>query len=202
MNYTSINHALTHLGLLTDSSEVHVILSGLLCANSHMDIQNWFKAIIACGESQTEESANDIISFPDDITDLLTALYKQTLRQLNNEEFGFQPLLLDDDESLADRATALSSWCEGFLYGLGTGSDSQLDFTKIPENAQEIITDYAQLARATHHLDEDNDTSDTDSEEDEVAYNTLVDYVCISTALLYEELNPVAPPTPTDQTIH
>ena len=35
-----------------------------------------------------------------------------------------QPLLPDDEAPLADRADALSQWCQGFLYGLGSGTAS------------------------------------------------------------------------------
>ena len=41
---------------------------------------------------------------------------------LGDGSMTFQPLLPSDDASIGDRTSALGEWCQGFLYGLGTGS--------------------------------------------------------------------------------
>jgi uncharacterized protein YgfB (UPF0149 family) len=51
----------------------------------------------------------------------LGALFESTYRQFAERLSDFAPLLPDEDDSTAVRATALAHWCEGFLHGLVVG---------------------------------------------------------------------------------
>ena len=53
---------------------------------------------------------------------VLQNVYDAMVRTLAGNDSAFAPLLPDDDAPLAERADALSMWCQGFLYGLGSGS--------------------------------------------------------------------------------
>ena len=51
--------------------------------------------------------------------------------RLRGDEMEFELLLPDDDAPLEQRATALSQWCQGFLYGFGTGG-SRASASELP----------------------------------------------------------------------
>jgi uncharacterized protein YgfB (UPF0149 family) len=110
---------------------------------------------------------------------LLSALYQHTLGQLGSRECVFSVFSPADEHPLCDRAEALKSWCQGFLYGLvlgGAGNGSSL-----PPQAREIVTDFAEITR----LDE----KAADNEVNEVAYAELMEYVRVAVMLLREELD-------------
>ena len=54
-----------------------------------------------------------------------------------------QPLLPDDEAPLSERAEALCLWCQGFLYGLGSGTTA--DPGKVSTEAGEIIRDFTEI---------------------------------------------------------
>ncbi len=83
----------------------------------------------------------------------------------------FAPLLPDDDEPLAERATALAQWCQGFLYGLGTGRLNSID--ELPGEVGEIVHDLTEISRATPGEEDP-------TEDDEQAYAELVEFVRVA----------------------
>ena len=52
-------------------------------------------------------------------------VYNSMVRTLVGNDADFEPLLPDDESPLSERADALSLWCQGFLYGLGSGTDGR-----------------------------------------------------------------------------
>ena len=92
----------------------------------------------------------------------------------------FTPLLPDDDEPLTERVAALGGWCQGFLYGFGTAPSRQ-DRAKLPGDVAEILSDFAQIARA-------GDVGHESESIEETAYAELVEYLRAGTQLIYDEL--------------
>jgi uncharacterized protein YgfB (UPF0149 family) len=111
--------------------------------------------------------------------DPLSSLYTDTMRALRGDEMEFMPLLPDDDTSIKSRADALAEWCQGFLYGLGTGS--RLPQNRLPGNIDEVLRDFTELSRAQGEESEGAD-------EAEEAYSELVEYVRVSVQLVHDEL--------------
>jgi uncharacterized protein YgfB (UPF0149 family) len=90
----------------------------------------------------------------------------------------FDILIPGDDHSIEERTQALTLWCTGFLYGLGT---SAADPQRLPGELGEIVRDLTEITRA------DVDTSDT-REANESALAELVEFVRVGVQLVFDEL--------------
>ena len=114
---------------------------------------------------------------------------------LVGNDADFEPLLPDDESPLALRADALSQWCQGFLYGLGSGTTS--DPGKVSVEAGEIIRDFTEITHVGVDADEEN-------EENEVAFAEVVEFVRVGVQLLFAELAPARgeEPEPGAASIH
>jgi uncharacterized protein YgfB (UPF0149 family) len=112
---------------------------------------------------------------------VLQTVYNSMVRTLVGGDSDFEPLLPDDDAPLADRADALSMWCQGFLYGLGSGTTA--DPAAVSSEASEIIRDFTEIT----HVGVD---AGDDTEEDEVAFAEVVEFVRVGVQLLFVELAP------------
>jgi uncharacterized protein len=154
------------------AAESHGCLCGALCAASDYSLERWFEEIVPEESPETTDESN----IP------LKLLFEDTIRSLRGEEMEFEPLLPDDDVALGDRARALSQWCQGFLYGFGTGEPPQAD--EIPTNVDEVLRDLTQIGRATVDLAEVN-------EEEEHAYAEVIEYVRVGVQLIHDELHSV-----------
>lgn len=151
---------------LTDLPEAHGTLAGALCSGSGVTFQGWLREVFPDGVAGAAE------------TPMLT-VYEWTRHALESGQLEFQLLLPDDDEPVTARATALSQWCQGFLYGLG--SNPIPDIEQLPEQVGEIVRDMTAMTR----IDVDADESMEDNEQ---AYSELVEFVRIGVQLLHDEL--------------
>ena len=88
-------------------------------------------------------------------------------------------MLPGDDVPIADRASALGQWCQGFLYGLGTSPIPDAD--ALPEEVAEIVRDLTSITQVSV------DVQETD-EANEQAYSELVEFVRVGAQLLFDEL--------------
>jgi uncharacterized protein YgfB (UPF0149 family) len=84
-----------------------------------------------------------------------------------------------DDEPLEDRILAMGQWCTGFLAGIGSGPQGRLD--TLSEDAAGAIRDIQQIALAEF-------SGDSESEEDEVAFTEIEEYLRVVTLMLREDL--------------
>jgi uncharacterized protein YgfB (UPF0149 family) len=110
----------------------------------------------------------------------LIEAFECTVQQLADEDMGFELWLPDDDALLVDRTAALAQWCSGFLAGLASGGP----FEVLSEEADEAIADLQQIARAELTVPEGGDQG---SEEDEVAFTEIVEYVRVVTLMMRED---------------
>lgn len=101
---------------------------------------------------------------------------KASLRALRDPNYGFSPLIPDDDDELELRSEALASWCEGFLQGFAAGVAGS---DQISTEAAEILRDMAQIARL-----EVDPMSDIDEQESD--FIELVEYVRVVVLNLYQ----------------
>ncbi len=109
----------------------------------------------------------------------LEELLNATRTQLRDEDLGFSLWLPDDEEMLEERTMALAQWCSGFLAGLGSSADETLE--ALSDDANDALKDLRQISAA--------DVTDTDeSEEDEIAYSEIVEYVRVVILMIREDL--------------
>jgi uncharacterized protein YgfB (UPF0149 family) len=94
----------------------------------------------------------------------------------------FDLLIPSDDRPIEERTQALTAWCSGFLYGLG--SSGAADPQRLPGDIGEIVRDLTEITRA------DVDATDT-VEANESALAELVEFVRVGVQLVFDELEPL-----------
>jgi uncharacterized protein YgfB (UPF0149 family) len=169
-DYAEIEQLLSAERSLTEAAEAHGTLAGCLCALADYSFQDWLREILPDGRADAAAA------------DTLYGLYTTTAAALEQTDMEFEPLLPSDAQPLAIRTAALAIWCQGFLYGLGSGSIP--DASGLPGDVGEIVRDLTEITRAG--VDDEQG-----EESNEGAYAELVEFVRVGVQLLYEELAPV-----------
>lgn len=169
--YDRLSEALLRLGYTQDAAEYHGALCGALCVKTPAEIDPL--QVLESVEKPAVEGEGEVEART------LRDVCGHALDTFNSVELVFSPLLPDDEEELMLRVRALSSWCEGFLYGLSSGTP--LDLKKCSAEFREIVRDFTEFTHAG--VDEDQD-----SELEETAYAELVEYIRVGAQLIYMEL--------------
>jgi uncharacterized protein YgfB (UPF0149 family) len=112
----------------------------------------------------------------------LTALYRETLKQLQDPLLGLELLLPDEDESLNERILAASQWAGGFL--IGWLKTDQHDRQQLSTEITDFVDDCKVLATTEYQ-------TDADDSDDEQIYAELVEYLRMGALLVQEELQPI-----------
>ncbi|HTQ37145.1 MAG TPA: UPF0149 family protein [Steroidobacteraceae bacterium] len=173
--FDELQRALVRCRALADAAEAHGTLVGSLCA-SPCSLGDWLAEILP--EGRAEHSA----------AESLRAVFESTCGALVDGALSFAPLLPADDAPIDARALALGEWCQGFLYGLGTGV-AVPDAAQLPGEAAEVLRDMTEITRV------DVDPEDG-TESNEAAYAELVEFVRVGVQLLYDHLQPLRAPPP------
>lgn len=181
--FPRLEDALAEAGGAADAAEAHGTLCGALCAGSTGALDDWL-----------DELLEDPSGHCSQCRAVFQAVFSETARALSGGEMDFAPLLPGDDEPLEGRTSALAEWCQGFLYGLGTGRLNAIE--ELPGEVGEIVQDFTEITRAAPGEDDA-------TEADEQAYAELVEFVRVSVQLIYDELQPLrAAPLPASPHIH
>jgi uncharacterized protein YgfB (UPF0149 family) len=181
--FDELQRVLAQSHALTDAAEAHGTLVGSLCSMD-CSLDDWLAEILPEGRADER------------FAESFRAIFDSTCGTLGGESLSFQPLLPSDDAPIGDRTSALGEWCQGFLYGLGTGSGLP-DAPGLAGEAAEVVRDMTEITHV------DVDPSD-DPETNEAAYAELVEFVRVGVQLLYEHLQPLRAPLPTGapETLH
>lgn len=161
--FLALANALENTALILHPSEVHGILTGMLCSPNQSNVQ-WEQLIFK--NNVTPETKA-----------LLHELLEITQHHLKEFLFDFELLMPEDSEALMQRAEGLTLWCQGFLTGLNlvhipiTGREKS--------ETTEAINDIIEIAKMKYE-------DVVASEEDEAAYIELVEYVRMSVIFIYQ----------------
>ncbi|HEX2494624.1 MAG TPA: UPF0149 family protein [Steroidobacter sp.] len=168
VTFPEIARVLETLSATTPAAECHGCLCGALCTTQGYPLDRWLDEVVPdmADASQGDRRA-------------LHLLFTDTVNSLRGDQMEFQPLLPSDEAPLEQRATALSQWCQGFLYGFGSAQPS--DGRKLPADVAEILRDLTHIGRATVDAGESG-------EEEEQAYTEIVEYVRAGVQLIHDEL--------------
>jgi len=178
LDYYSLDDALARAQTSMDPSDCHGLLAGLICAAGFADPRLWMAEVF---EDYNPKDKPQAEAFR-----LVQALYEDELARMNSPDLDFTLLLPDDEDALRDRVASLGSWCGGFLSGLGLGGVKEQ--AQLPEEISELIDDFAQISRVDFDLD-------SPDEEEQAAFEEVVEYVRIGVLFVNEELQPSkAPP--------
>lgn len=183
VTFAEVARLLMSLGSMVPAAEGHGYLCGALCTNDHYTFERWREELIpdesgvADELGELEDSATARVSAADE--QALQLLFGDTVAALSDQNSDFEPLLPDDDVALEQRASALSQWASGFLYGFGTARAAAN--SQISPAVAEILQDFARLGAAAAE-------TDIDGEEQEHAYAELVEYLRVGVWLVHAEL--------------
>ncbi len=176
-NYAEIQRVLADERSLTDAAEAHGTLAGCLCAAANYRFEDWLLEILPDGRARSSAAT------------ALQALYASTAGSLTGLDMAFQPLLPEDSEPIVERTGALATWCQGFLYGLGSGTGAAQDVVGLPGEVGQVVTDLIAISGAA--------VDPLQSEEsNEAAYAELVEFVRVGVQVVFEELAPLRHPGP------
>jgi uncharacterized protein len=172
------------------ATESHGALCGMLCAQGATDASQWMLYVL--GEHEETSQALQQTGKK------LLQIHQTSVEQMNDSSAEFELMLPDDDEPLEMRIEALGTWCQGFVYGLAVGGIKE--DTELPEDSKELIKDILEISRAGYVADNEAELSadEEDSEDDEVAFMEVSEYVRMGVLLIYEELQPLQ----SSQTVH
>lgn len=174
LDFDLVQQALEKLGATGDAAESHGTLSGLLISRASM--ADWLSHTLDDLPDTSDVLASEQIS-------VLNQLFELTREQLNDADLGLELLLPDESDEFAMRLLGLSSWCQGFLYGIG--ASGSIDQATLDETSQECLSDLLEISKLSHDAEA--------SDETERQYMEIVEHVRVATLMLNESLNPVMP---------
>ncbi len=165
-HFAGLSETLNETALKMHASEVHGLISGLLCGQSKVEPDAWEALVTGEGGSR-------------DVHTQLQGLYDATHRQLIDFLFEFDLILPEDEAPLMSRAEALTLWCQGFLTGLKLANVPLTG--REPSELTEGINDLIEIAKMNYE-------QVVDTEEDEHAFAELVEYVRMVVIFIYQSL--------------
>jgi uncharacterized protein YgfB (UPF0149 family) len=174
LDFDSVQTALQDLGATVDAAESHGTLCALLLDNAVL--ATWFGHTL----DELPDKGNVLAA---EQLGVLEQLYQLTREQLSDGDLSLELLLPDESDDFGLRLLGLSSWCQGFLYGIGVAgvaSDDRLD-----DEGRECLSDLLEISKLRH----DEESSD----EAELQFAEIVEHVRMATLLLHETLNPLKP---------
>lgn len=181
--FATFQALITSNGVTSHGAEIHGMLSGLICSGIAFENSDYMPMVNDC--------FNNGEGLPIELKNYVKALYSNIWQQVLDDGFGFQVLLPDDDESIAERTAGLGAWVQGFNLGFGLqNKDSAITNAEV----KEVLADFAEIANLSDDVDED--------EESEQAYFELAEYVRISALLIFSELGQAPLDNSKPETIH
>ncbi|MCB1668109.1 MAG: UPF0149 family protein [Porticoccaceae bacterium] len=170
MNFDEISHELYAAELSANPAELHGVICGCICGGQTLQPDQLYQLVCSLLDTVAEQI--------EPLEETLLSLYDYSVGQVRSGGFVFQPLLPDDEMVIEQRVMALGEWCQGFLFGLGQSGLSRE--TRLTSDIADVLRDLAAIAQVG--LDDGTD-------DDEVSYVELVEYVRVAVLLVAAELD-------------
>jgi hypothetical protein len=170
LDFASAQAIITTQECQTHVSEIHGALVGLVCSGFSFEDQSYLPLM--------RDMFNSSDKFTDKIEKTMVQMYSEIWTDVSDDNYTFQLLIPDDDDSIIERAHGLATWVQGFNLGFAL----QLKDNKInSSDVKEIIGDFSEIANlASNDMDEDEDA--------EHAFFEISEYVRISALYCFTEL--------------
>ena len=105
--------------------------------------------------------------------------YQNSLNDLEDISFLFQPVLPDDELPLTERLVAVGEWCSNYISGVGEGMGDEFD---VSVDGKEALEDISAIGQISVDFE-----TDEDGERD---YAELIEYIRIAVQLVFADLHP------------
>lgn len=180
-----------------------LVAMGAIC--SVAELQGMLCGQLSCGKKQSQDEwvtqardFSDLSHFEmtEEQKALIAYVLKESEKALNDEHFGFQPLLPEDACPLSDRARELGAWCRGFLHGFGISGIAQE--AEMPAEVVEVIRDFAKISETVKAVEEEDEGTEAD-------WAQLVEYLRTGVFTVFAELGsglPAVTPSPSSPSVH
>jgi len=169
LDFASAQANITTENIKAHASEIHGVLTGLICAGFPLEDQSYLAML--------NDLFNNGEGFPKKIKSTVKQMFSELWTDILDDAYSFQLMLPDDDDSIVERGHALGAWVQGFNLGFGL---QQKDSPVVSEEVKEVLTDFAEIANLSDDMEEDEAT--------EQAYFEISEYVRISALLCFSEL--------------
>ncbi|SEQ41559.1 hypothetical protein SAMN02910415_01417 [Basfia succiniciproducens] len=165
ISYSSLNQQLKSADIGATASELHGLLSGLICGGINDD--SWQPLLY--------QFTNDNHAYPIALLNEIKEIYQDIGQKLADmDNFSFELWLPEDNEVFA-RADALSEWTNNFLLGLGL---AQPKLDKETDEIGEALDDLHDICQLGYD-EEDNEEDLSDALEE------IIEYVRTIASLFY-----------------
>jgi len=168
------NEALLNMGAISSASELQGYICGKLSGSRSAPKElpdEWLYEIQRFMDMEFLKLDNQQAA-------LVVELYSSSVEELSDSDFGFRPMLPDDEASMSRRAEELAAWCRGFLHGLGSAGLQAHD--KLSAEVADALRDLAKISQAEA---EDNEAPETL----EADWESLVEYVKVAVLTIHQE---------------
>lgn len=168
--FEQLARLLTSNDLSAEPSEIHGLLTGMLAGGMALDSQGWREPM--------QDFINNGAEFSRDVVQAFNQLFSDIDSQTKDTDYTFSLLLPEENAPLGERAFSLVLWVQGFLAGFAI---NKKDFSSLEDEVGEIFKDFSEIARM--------DTEMEDTDENEQAFEEILEYVRISAMICYTEFH-------------
>jgi len=183
LDFSTVQAIVTSESVELHSSELHGVLTGLVCAGFEFESNDYLSMIT--------DLFNNGEGFPKAVAQTLKQMFGELWQNILDDSYSFKLMLPDDDDSIVERGHALGKWVQGFNLGFGL---QQKDKAILSEDVKEVVNDFAEIANLSDEMEE--------NEETEQAYFEIAEYVRISSLLCFTELGSAPNESKPDETLH
>ena len=173
LEFEGLSKQMESSGLDFGASEWH----GFVCGALAIDLTYPLHSSV-----QTLTSSEIKVAISVDLNEQMQNVCEISRTQMTDSNLEFELCLPDSDRyDLTARVNELAAWCDGFLYGLANAGLQPSE--QLTGDVQEILRDFARISQL----------SDVTSgeEDEEVAYNEIVEFVRMAALLIAEEVQPL-----------
>ncbi len=183
LDFASVQAILTSESIEAHGSELHGVLTGLVCAGFTFESDDYLGMI--------NDLFNNGEGLPREVKSTVKLMFSQVWTDIIDDSYGFQLMLPDDDDSIVERGHALGAWVQGFNLGFGL---QQKNKAILSEDVKEVLVDFAEIANLSDEMEE--------NEETEQSYFEIAEYVRISSLLCFTELGSPPETKSPEETVH
>ncbi len=173
LDFPSVQAIITTENVTAHAAEIHGVLTGLIASGFEFESTDYIGMI--------NDMLNNAEGLPAKVESVIKAMFSDIWQNILDENYSFQLMLPDDDDSIVERGHALGTWVQGFNLGFGLQQKKSSVFS---DDVKEVLADFVEIANLSDEMEEDEDT--------EQAYFEIAEYVRISALLCFTELG--APP--------
>jgi hypothetical protein len=188
LDFSTAQAEITAQSVIANAAEIHGVLTGLVSGGLAFENTEYLVII--------NDLFNNGEGLPASVKSTIKQMYSDIWQNLQDDNYGFQLLLPDDDESLSERTAATSAWVQGFNLGLGLQmkNTGNIASSSLSSDVQEVLKDFAEIANLSQEVDED--------EASEQAYFEIVEYVRLSALMCFSELGCIPESKPKQTPLH